>query len=257
MERERLQRIVVGIDGSAGGLEAARQAGALSGPESTIELVTVVHDGKVDPTIRLEAESELAGSSARVVTRVVSGHPAWKILLAEASGADLLVVGRHPHSRAAGIVARRTTTELIHHANLPLLVAITPDSGKFPERILVAAGGVGHPERAVSMAATIAERAGSQVEIIRVDWAHGVKPAPVRDAVRELALATGSPPDEWTVGGKPHREIVEAAKQDSASLIVMASRGLTGPAALRSVSERVAHTAPCSVLVMHTNGTKE
>src|SRR3954462_10940205 len=117
MERERLQRIVVGIDGSAGGLEAARQAGALSGPESTIELVTVVDDGKVDPTIRLEAKSELADSPARVTSRVVSGSRVWKVLLSEASGADLLVVGRHAHSRAAGIVARRTTTELIHNAD--------------------------------------------------------------------------------------------------------------------------------------------
>src|SRR3954454_768431 len=112
MERQRLQRIVVGIEGTTGRLQAARQAGALSGPESTIELVTVVDDGKIDPTIRLEAESELAGSSARVVTRVVSGRTAWKSLLTGAPGPDLLVVGPHPHSRAAGIVPRRTTTEL-------------------------------------------------------------------------------------------------------------------------------------------------
>ena len=50
--------------------------------------------------------------------------------------------------------------------------------------------------------------------------------------------------------GPAHRAITAAARDFGASLVVMGSRGLTGAAALKSVSERVAHGAPCSVLVV-------
>ena len=47
-----------------------------------------------------------------------------------------------------------------------------------------------------------------------------------------------------------HEAIVQAAEREHASLIITGSRGLAGIAALKSVSERIAHTAPCSVLVV-------
>jgi nucleotide-binding universal stress UspA family protein len=50
--------------------------------------------------------------------------------------------------------------------------------------------------------------------------------------------------------GSPHRRIVEMANETGAALIVMGSRGRTGLAALGSVSERVAHRAGCSVLIV-------
>ena len=52
-----------------------------------------------------------------------------------------------------------------------------------------------------------------------------------------------------SLSGKPHTAIAEAAEEFGASLVVTGSRGLTGLAALRSVSERVGESAPCSVLV--------
>jgi nucleotide-binding universal stress UspA family protein len=50
--------------------------------------------------------------------------------------------------------------------------------------------------------------------------------------------------------GRAHERIVEVAEREHASLVVLGSRGLTGVRALASVSERVAHHAPCSVLVV-------
>jgi nucleotide-binding universal stress UspA family protein len=44
--------------------------------------------------------------------------------------------------------------------------------------------------------------------------------------------------------------IVETAAREDASLVVIGSRRLEGVRALGSVSERVVHDAPCSVLVM-------
>jgi nucleotide-binding universal stress UspA family protein len=50
--------------------------------------------------------------------------------------------------------------------------------------------------------------------------------------------------------GSPHREIVARANELEAGLVVMGSRGQTGLKALGSVSERVAHRSPCSVLIV-------
>ena len=44
--------------------------------------------------------------------------------------------------------------------------------------------------------------------------------------------------------------LVETAEGDGSGLVVVGSRSRTGVTALTSVSERVAHHAPCSVLVM-------
>jgi nucleotide-binding universal stress UspA family protein len=44
--------------------------------------------------------------------------------------------------------------------------------------------------------------------------------------------------------------VTSAAHELGAALIVTGSRGLTGFPALRSVSERIAHAADCSVLVV-------
>jgi nucleotide-binding universal stress UspA family protein len=235
--RARLHHIVVGIDGTPEGLEAARQAAVLAGRGSTVELVTVADNrsagrkagspGREEDaaTVLADALQELTQSPAQVITRAVHGQVAWKPLLAQAAGADLLVVGRHPRSRAVSILTQPTTTELVHSARLPVLVAARPAEGTFPQRIVVVAGGADRPERAIAMAATIADRADSEVSILHVDWSRTAESSAVH-------------------------EIVAAAERDGASLVVIPGRALTGPAELWSVSEQVAHMASCSVLVM-------
>jgi nucleotide-binding universal stress UspA family protein len=66
-------------------------------------------------------------------------------------------------------------------------------------------------------------------------------------AARHLADRFGSPLEQLT-DPHPVGALVEAAGPED--LIVVGSRGLHGPRALGSVSERVAHRAPCSVLVV-------
>jgi nucleotide-binding universal stress UspA family protein len=65
----------------------------------------------------------------------------------------------------------------------------------------------------------------------------------------DLFEVTGIKPTVVELDGKPSERIVETAGQEQVSLIVVGSRGLGGLKALGSVSERVVHTAPCSVLV--------
>ena len=60
----------------------------------------------------------------------------------------------------------------------------------------------------------------------------------------------GRPFDSLRVHGPTARTIVDIADGDGAGLIVVGSRLRLGLPALTSVSERVAHDAPCSVLIM-------
>jgi nucleotide-binding universal stress UspA family protein len=259
-------RILCGVDGSRSAFEGVRQAAALAGPNTTIELLAVA-GGSAGALLSSErAENELAKareivseSPAMVVTRVVLDHRPWEVLLAESRDADLLVVARHGNSRAGGIRHGSTATNLIHRARRPLLVALAPPKGtQFPGRILVAAEGPGHPEDAVRLAGQIAKHAGAAaITLLRLDWSRHAKRPALAEAVAQLQEVTGTGPVEILVGGTPRRLIPEWATREGASLIVMGTRELTGLRAVHSVSERVAHEAPCSVLILHGHARPE
>jgi nucleotide-binding universal stress UspA family protein len=265
--REALGQIVCGIDGSPSALEAARQAGALAGPSATIELVAVADEwgdglneqallGKERAQHALdEASAALAGCPARIVSRTLVGNPPWKLLLDEAAGADLLVVGRHGLGRVGGIMVGGTATNVVHRARVPVLVAVGPPRGTvFPGRILVAADGPDSPENAVRMAGVIAERTGADVTLLRLDWSRAAKRPQVARAIADLEVDTGREPLEILVGGSPVKRIAEYAEREHAGLVIVGSRRLSGLRALRSTSERVAHRAPCSVLIVRRAG---
>jgi nucleotide-binding universal stress UspA family protein len=239
-----------------------RQAAALVAPGGRIELVAVAEEWGVG----LNAAAVLSHSHARkaldaaahdirrcgaqVVTRELNGRPPWQVLLDESSKHDLVVVARHSHSRWGGMAIGRTATNLVHRAHVPVLVAVPPPAGvPFPSRILVAADGPGHPERAVRLAGRIARYKDAQVTLLRLDWSHRARRRELAAAAAELSAA-GVEPAEILVGGSPHRRIPEYARTEGATLVVLGSRGLSGPRALASVSERVAHEAPCSVLIV-------
>jgi nucleotide-binding universal stress UspA family protein len=62
-------------------------------------------------------------------------------------------------------------------------------------------------------------------------------------------------PELTVVAAKPVDALLDAAR--GADLLVVGSRGLTGVRALGSISERVAHRAGCSVLVVRGPGIGE
>ena len=66
----------------------------------------------------------------------------------------------------------------------------------------------------------------------------------------QIRATTGTEPVTLEAPGPPHRAVARAAREFEAALVVTGSRGLTGVSAVRSVSERIAYAAPCSVLVV-------
>ena len=65
-----------------------------------------------------------------------------------------------------------------------------------------------------------------------------------------IAAAARTPLVLRHADGNPADRLPAMADSAKAGLIVLGSRGLAGPRALASVSERVAHRAHCSALVM-------
>ena len=249
-------RVLVGIDSSPESLEAARQAATLAeGPLSLVSVYALPAAlvGGVAPAVpayldegplREVAERSLAAAqeaigSVESTTQVYRGPP-WEALLAaiESKAASLVAVGSHGTGRALGIVIGSTATELIHKAPCSVLVTRAP-SGKFPSRIVVGLDGSEESLAAYEVAEALAARFESRLGPIVAHIEEDVDP----DAIQTL------------VGRRVHKVFnypVEALVSASAEadLVVVGSRGLRGLKALGSVSERVAHEAASSVLVV-------
>jgi nucleotide-binding universal stress UspA family protein len=255
-------RILVGVDGSPGALEAARQAAILQDawrlellsawklPPHLIGVTGTHVPYYFDPEVErdraaralAEAREEVAPYAPFLtpVTKVSRGV-AWNELIrqAEQTEATLVAVGAKGLGRTRAILAGSTPTELIHKCPCSVLVArcATPE---FPRRIVV--GVDGSPESAVAYAAAreAAERCDADLRPVVATGANGVDVRLVDELV---------PRDEREQLHEPPVQALLAAAAD-ADLIVVGSRGLRGLASLGSVSERVAHAARCSVLVV-------
>jgi nucleotide-binding universal stress UspA family protein len=172
-------------------------------------------------------------------------------LLERAEGADLTVLGTHGGSRSAGILLGSVASRLVHSAARSVLIARRPARDEPPmARILLASDGSQGSFAAAGVAGRIAARFGSSLILVSVGMLPG---AAERHAlavqVAELLEATGLKPATVELDGKPAEQIAEAARDSEAALVVVGSRGVGGLKALGSVSERVVHAAPCSVLV--------
>ena len=195
-----------------------------------------------------EALHRAPGASGRVVH--AADIPA--ALLEASRSADPLVVGRPPLPRAAGIIVGGVAARALHAAALPVLIARRPPDAGFPGTRVVATRGTAD-DAAVDVASWLAESAGAQLVLVHV----GASTADVHAGLARQAAGvlerTGVEPVVLSIDGHPAQRLIDTATAIDAGLVVLGSRGLLGPHALASVSERVAHRCPCSVLVRARN----
>ena len=237
------ERIVCGVDGSAAGLEAVRQADVLLADGGRLVLVAAVDltdalHFQIAPTAvhaarhALERAEELdrralesldraraeVGPATDVATLQASGAPARCLAeTALAEGAALVAVGSHGLGRAedlGGVAVR-----LLHRARCSLHVARAPAAGRWSPRTIVAGtDGSTQSEAAVAVARELGGRLGAEVETLTIEH------------------------------HRPGHALVEAAA--GADLLVVGRRGSHGAHLLGSVSHHVARAARCSVLVV-------
>ena len=155
-------RVVVAVDGSPEGIEAARQAASLLDPKGRLMLVSaydiataVVGGGGLfapmygnEPSLVQQADEALEAArtaipqSIRASTRRLRGGRPWEELLREANRehASAIAVGTHATGRLRGIVVGSTATELIHKATCSVLIA-RADVASPPATVVVGVDG--------------------------------------------------------------------------------------------------------------------
>jgi nucleotide-binding universal stress UspA family protein len=249
-------RVLVGVDGSEESREAARQAATLAEGELTLLAVYDIASALVGGTgfgvpVYYDEDSQrdsakaalqqaqndvkAANATGKVVRGVV-----WDALIHQAErGEDTLIaVGSRGVGRMAGIVMGSVATEMIHKAPCSVLVA-RKRSDVFPHKIVVGIDGSPQSLAAYAVAKQLAERFETELVPVR---AHGGKQVEGHLVDRLVGPYREDLPDE------PVTALVAASAD--ADLLVVGSRGLHGIKALGSVSERVAHQARCSVLIV-------
>jgi nucleotide-binding universal stress UspA family protein len=250
--RSLLDRVVCGVDRSDAGLVAAAAAARLTADAGELTLVTV-HDAGLDvgAGFALPEDDEATGAAdaaalARaaaaagrpVESRLLAGDP-FHTLLAEIERCDasLVVVGTHDRSRAVGIALGSVSTHVLHDAPCSVLVAREVDPSAWPRAIV--AGVDGSPESAAAAAAArvVADRTGASLRVV----------VAAGDPHADVEAAALQAPDVERLPGRALDELHDLS--EAADLLVVGSRRLRGLHSLRSVSERIAHEARCSVLV--------
>ncbi|UJA20324.1 universal stress protein [Thermoleophilia bacterium SCSIO 60948] len=258
----RFREVLCAVDASPQSLVAIRQAAALADPEARLSAVTVwdpaeaihagIHAAKVVGDLRRTAEAtldEACAAEPRLEPMLVRGSDVAGLLGAAAElDADLLAVGAHGASRLGGMLLGSVATAIVHHAPCCVLVA-RAGAHEFPGTIVHAGDGSADSMAAARVAGRIAGASGGSLVALHVGDAFKHS----RELAAESAamIAAGGPePVPRAAAGSPHVGICAAARACEASLIVIGSRGMSGLRSFGSVSERVAHRARCSVLVV-------
>jgi len=249
-------RVLVGIDGSEKSREAARQAATVTDGELTLLFVYDIASALVGGTgfgVPVYYDEEVQRASAEDALRhaqedVEAVHPigkiakgvAWDALIDEAERREntLIAVASHGRGRMAGIVMGSVATEVIHKAPCSVLVA-RKRSGVFPHKIVVGIDGSRQSLAAYAVAKDLAKRFEAELVPVRAHGGRQVEEDVIDQFVGHFREEL---PDE------PVTALIAASAD--ADLLVVGSRGLHGLKALGSVSERVAHQARCSVLIV-------
>ena len=255
-ESQVFERIVCGVDGTPASLVAVRQGLHLQGEHGSVSLVAVTNFAKAAQAgmaathaaelVQHEAETALAEAQAiapSAATQLVDGDPAASLLKqAEVEGATLIAVGSHGRRRAAGLLLGTVAARMLRDATCSVLVGRPADNDAWPQTVVVGVDGSLESGAAFTVARSLAARLGGSVRAVastkdQLDREAAEAIAPEleeHDTPAVTALVSGSGP---------------------ADLIVVGSRGLHGLKALGSVSERVAHQARSSVLVVRSGQT--
>lgn len=239
-------------------------AAALAGPEGHLTLlaVTAVSGSGASTTAAISPSraDQLLSRAKRIAedagvpstTVIDPSGPPLEIILDRASGHDLLAMGAPANSWLGGLLVGGVATPALSRFTTPMLLARGPFAGSLRDRhILVASDGEEGSEQLVELAGRLGQSQGAQVTLVNAILAESkMNPLAIQAQARALAHALPDADEPYIEPGKAWDVIVNAAESTDAALVVIGSRRLGGVRAFGSVSRRVAHNAPCSVLVV-------
>jgi nucleotide-binding universal stress UspA family protein len=275
--------LVAGIEWPAGTtirvVEAIETGVAMfGGPPALAMIQTDTLEEEVSEVARETVENareRLSRPGVEADAAVLRGRPAAEIVdAARAMQADTIVIGSRGHGTIESMLLGSVSAEVVDHATVPVLVARAPTLA----RVVLAWDGSSGARAAADLLRTWPIFAGSAIRVVSVasveiPWWTGYpldgspQLLPIYD---DAVSASRSEHDELarkmttqlqSAGleaeadrrdGDAAAELIAAAREWKADLIVMGTRGRTGLTrlVLGSVARNVLHHAPCSVLVV-------
>jgi nucleotide-binding universal stress UspA family protein len=274
---ETIQRIMVGVDGSAASLDALRWAVRLAGAADG--RVTAVNayapsTSELSPdyakVLRGEAEQRLAGwcvtatSPGSVDSLLVDGDPN-ALLDAAAQDADLLVVGTRGAGGFAHLHLGSVAHHLAHHTQVPLAIVPASAAGHQVARIVVGVDGSAGSAAAVAFCAALAPLMAAPVVAVYADepfaeWiSESVSRSWCRSAEAEVRRWVSPIEDNGVVVAvdvdrdiHPIAALCRAIETEPDTLAVVGTRGLGGISGMRLGRvpiQLVHHTGAAVVMV--------
>lgn len=280
--------IVVGVDGSSGAANALKwavQAGRRhQWPVTAVLTWSYLDQRHADPEAGFDpaysdADARTAldayltaalGDEAAGVERMTVCDLAAPGLLGASKEADLVVVGARGLGGFKGLLIGSVSRSVLEHADVPVAVVHEPSgAAEVPPRVVVGTDGSPDSLTAVKWAASEAAACDGVLEVVHawyVPAAGGfldASPAYASDAISESAARTlAATVDALDAGALTHpirstlaHETPAAAllaAANGAEVVVVGRRGIGKLAGflLGSVSNRVVHHAPCTVVVV-------
>jgi nucleotide-binding universal stress UspA family protein len=257
--------ILCAVDGTRSGMAAVRMAASLAVPDGHLTLLTVTAESSAGG---LNANAAISPSRVEGILRrakriaddlgVASSSevdhmgPPVKILLERAQDHDLLAIGAPPTSWLGGMLVGGVAAAALSQFTTPMLVVRRTFTGTLQGRqILVASDGEKGSDQIVELAGRLGVTLGARVTLVNALGPESKgNPRSIQAQARALERMLGDTSDVLIEPGKPWDVIIDAAKSRKAAIAVVGSRRLSGLRALGSVSRRVAHDAPCSVLLL-------
>lgn len=241
-----------------------------------------------------ETEKALCDDGKIVKSELILGHPAEMILkTAEKDNANMIVIGAKGLRATLGILLGGVVQQVAEHAERPVLVVRAPYNGL--KRILLTVDGSEESENMIDCMGSFPLPEGTEFDLLHIAppipseqeivqyWPSGIDISftvpieEIREQIKERAereeeigkrvltqaSATLSEQGVQTkvafLRGDAATEIIEYAKERKIDLIVSGGRGL-GPVRswiLGSVSRKLLHYAPCSVMVVKSKKRDE
>jgi nucleotide-binding universal stress UspA family protein len=239
----------------------------------TLAKVRSVYRGSAE-TLLAHAAAQLEGCGLSVQTDIVEGRPAEAVLAQTAAApVDLIVIGAKGLSAPGAFHLGSTAQKLVEYADCSVLIA-RPVERVQPWRVTLAADGSPQAQQAACFLCALALPQWAEVNVVSVAEATVGQPAgerrlaadvpaAVRQALLDAAEARAAAvmADLRECGaqvrclvrmGHPAAEILAAAQERDANLIVVGAKGQDGNDRFRlgGVAQKVASHAPCSVLLV-------
>jgi nucleotide-binding universal stress UspA family protein len=243
---------------------AVKMAATLAGPNGHLTLLAVTAEAgsgayKIADISPLRARRVLSNAkriatAAGVPSTTVIDprtHPV-EVILERACEHDLFTIGAPATSWLAEMFVGGVASVALREFVTPMLVVRQPLNGSLRDRqILAASDGEEGSGRVVELAGRIAQSQRAQVTLVNALGPESkLNPRAIQAQVRALDKLLPSASGAYIEPGKAPDVILDAAEKTHARLIVIGSRRLNGLRILGSVSRRVVHDAPCSVLVV-------